>query len=159
MIIKWYLIKSDIVTLNLSNGQNLIVEVASIIYRSNYAKSGLPIIIVANKRYSSVSIRPTLLAREISDASLLGWLVSVRTTVEKRRATTRFKVIVEHLKSKFRRIFRSRESKLRKARKIMPITIHVHTIHVLQGISKEISLFTFTFYNVSRNILRNVVAR
>lgn len=150
MIIKWYLIKSDIVTLNLSNGQNLIVEVASIIYRSNYAKSGLPIIIVANKRYSSVSIRPTLLAREISDASLLGWLVSVRTTVEKRRATTRFKVIVERLKSKFRRIFRSRESKLRKARKIMPITIHVHTIHVLQGISKEISFVRRNFHVLQR---------
>lgn len=150
MIIKWYLIKSGIVTLNLSNGQNLIVEVASIIYRSNYAKSGLPIIIVANKRYSSVSIRPTLLAREISDASLLGWLVSVRTTVEKRRATTRFKVIVERLKSKFRRIFRSRESKLRKARKIMPITIHVHTIHVLQGISKEISFVRRNFHVLQR---------
>lgn len=150
MIIKWYLIKSDIVTLNLSNGQNLIVEVASIIYRSNYAKSGLSIIIVANKRYSSVSIRPTLLAREISDASLLGWLVSVRTTVEKRRATTRFKVIVERLKSKFRRIFRSRESKLRKARKIMPITIHVHTIHVLQGISKEISFVRRNFHVLQR---------
>lgn len=148
MIIKWYLIKSDIVTLNLSNGQNLIVEVASIIYRSNYAKSGLPIIIVANKRYSSVSIRPTLLAREISDASLLGWLVSVRTTVEKRRATMRFKVIVERLKSKFRRIFRSRESKLRKARKIMPITIH--TIHVLQGISKEISFVRRNFHVLQR---------
>lgn len=150
MIIKWYLIKSDIVTLNLSNGQNLIVEVASIIYRSNYAKSGLPIIIVANKRYSSVSIRPTLLAREISNASLLGWLVSVRTTVEKRRATMRFKVIVERLKSKFRRIFRSRESKLRKARKIMPITIHVHTIHVLQGISKEISFVRRNFHVLQR---------
>lgn len=150
MIIKWYLIKSDIVTLNLSNGQNLIVEVASIIYRSNYAKSGLPIIIVANKRYSSVSIRPTLLAREISDASLLGWLVSGRTTVEKRQATTRFKVIVERLKSKFRRIFRSRESKLRKARKIMPITIHVHTIHVLQGISKEISFVRRNFHVLQR---------
>lgn len=150
MIIKWYLIKSDIVTLNLSNGQNLIVEVASIIYRSNYAKSGLPIIIVANKRYSSVSIRPTLLAREISDASLLGWLVSVRTTVEKRRATMRFKVIVERLKSKFRRIFRSRESKLRKARKIMPITIHVHTIHVLQGISKENSFVRRNFHVLQR---------
>lgn len=150
MIIKWYLIKSDIVTLNLSNGQNLIVEVASIIYRSNYAKSGLPIIIVANKRYSSVSIRPTLLAREISDASLLGWLVSVRTTVEKRQATTRFKVIVERLKSKFRRIFRSRESKLRKARKIMPITIHVHTLHVLQGISKEISFVRRNFHVLQR---------
>lgn len=150
MIIKWYLIKSDIVTLNLSNGQNLIVEVASIIYRSNYAKSGLSIIIVANKRYSSVSIRPTLLAREISDTSLLGWLVSVRTTVEKRRATTRFKVIVERLKSKFRRIFRSRESKLRKARKIMPITIHVHTIHVLQGISKEISFVRRNFHVLQR---------
>lgn len=150
MIIKWYLIKSGIVTLNLSNGQNLIVEVVSIIYRSNYAKSGLPIIIVANKRYSSVSIRPTLLAREISDASLLGWLVSVRTTVEKRRATMRFKVIVERLKSKFRRIFRSRESKLRKARKIMPITIHVHTIHVLQGISKEISFVRRNFHVLQR---------
>lgn len=150
MIIKWYLIKSGIVTLNLSNGQNLIVEVASIIYRSNYAISGLPIIIVANKRYSSVSIRPTLLAREISDASLLGWLVSVRTTVEKRQATTRFKVIVERLKSKFRRIFRSRESKLRKARKIMPITIHVHTIHVLQGISKEISFVRRNFHVLQR---------
>lgn len=150
MIIKWYLIKSGIVTLNLSNGQNLIVEVVSIIYRSNYAKSGLPIIIVANKRYSSVSIRPTLLAREISDASLLGWLVSVRTTVEKRRATTRFKVIVERLKSKFRRIFRSRESKLRKARKIMPITIHVHTVHVLQGISKEISFVRRNFHVLQR---------